>query len=100
GECCRVDGGPGNELARDPGPVASSGLDLDIDEAGSGELVAVFHLVERAGDTADPELDAPPELHRHRPPNDDVRHGEPATRLEDSEGLRQDTALAGGRGGN
>ena len=51
--------------------------------------------VERAGDAADPELHARPDLGRHLAPDHDVGHREPAARLEHPERFGDHLPLVG-----
>src|SRR3989475_13192997 len=67
-----VETGLDQDLARVLDAVDARRLDLDVDEAGPGELGAIVGVAERTGHAADPELDAPAQLRRHRPTDDDV----------------------------
>src|SRR5439155_406093 len=53
-----VEAGAGEQLARVLDTVDPGGLDVDRLEAGLRELLPVLVLAERAGDAADPQLDA------------------------------------------
>src|SRR5216117_2694746 len=53
-------------------------LDVDRLEAGFRELLPVLVLAERAGDAADPQLDALPDRGRHLASDDHVGDGQPA----------------------
>src|SRR5438093_6094275 len=73
----------------------SGWLDLDLVEAGYGQLVSVVGFVEGSGDTADPEKHAAANFGLDFAAGDDVGDGEAATGLEDSEGFAQDLSFVG-----
>src|SRR5207247_9196355 len=53
----------------------------------------LFRSLEGAGDAADPQLHAAAHVRGHVAADDDIRHGEPPTRLEDAEGLPEHRIL-------
>src|SRR5262245_33501912 len=66
------------EVLRIRGPVDSCGLDLDVLEARTAQLLTVAALRERSSNTPDPELHASTDFHRHVVvPDDHIRHGKP-----------------------
>src|SRR2546426_11313199 len=73
--------------------VDPGGLDVDRLEAGFRELPPVLVLAERAGDAADPQLDALPDRGRHLASDDHVGDGQPAPRLQHAERLGKDAVL-------
>jgi len=52
-----------------------------------GEQIAVFHLIERARDAADPQFHVAAHFLRRVAARDDVGHREAAARFENSKGL-------------
>ena len=55
----------------------------------AASLAAYSSSLQRAGDAADPQLHAPPDVGRHLAAHDDVGDGEAAARLQHAERLAQ-----------
>src|SRR5919108_1094206 len=91
-----VDAGARKELAGVFRAIDTRRLDTDRVEACLGELVAIFLLLERAGDAADPELDAAADRRRHLAAHDDVGPGESAARLQHAKRLGEHAVLVAG----
>ena len=70
-------------------------FDLDAAKACVGEQIAVLHLLERAGDAADPQLHVAPNFRRGVAAHDDVGHRESAAGFEHAERLAQHAPLVG-----
>src|SRR5262249_15301414 len=87
--------GAGQEVTRLLHTIDACRFHFDALEADFGELVAVLLLLESAGHTADPELDALSDGRRHGAAHDDVGHGEPTAGLEHAEGFGQHAILVG-----
>src|SRR2546422_11076944 len=62
-------------------------FDRRVYEPGASELLEIDILIECAGNTANPKLDAPLDIRWNLTARDDVRDREPAARLQNSERL-------------
>src|SRR5438105_4283695 len=68
-------------------------LHTDLLEPGLRQQPLILGFLQRTGDAPHPQLHAAPYCGRHLPANDDIRHGEPAARSENAEGLAQHLTL-------
>src|SRR5213083_1687215 len=97
--------GPAGALPRLPGPherphdpalrdlVDPRRLHTDPLEPGLRQQPLILGFLQRTGDAPHPQLHAAPHCGRDLPANDDIRHGEPAARSENAEGLAQHLTL-------
>src|SRR5215470_5144989 len=97
GDGVGTESGAGQKLARALGRVNPGRLHVDVLEPGLRELGAVLGLLERAGDAADPQLDATADLGRQLAAHDDVGDGEPSAGLQHAKRLGQHRVLVGGQ---
>src|SRR5882672_10041924 len=77
--------------------VNASGLDVHGFETGGIKLVAVFVLLECAGDAADPEFHTFANVSGDFTANDDIGDGKAAAGFQHAEGFAEDTILVAGK---
>src|SRR6266404_5316592 len=77
--------------------VNASGLNVHGFKTGGIKLVAVFVLLECAGDAADPEFHTFANVSGDFTANDDIGHGKAAAGFQHAEGFAEDTILVAGK---
>src|SRR5882724_11220262 len=97
GDFFDVEAGGSEKIASFLDFVNASGLDVHGFETGGIKFVAVFVLLECAGDAADPELHAFANVSRNFTANNDVGDGKAAAGLEDAEGFAEDAVFVAGK---
>jgi hypothetical protein len=88
-----VDSGPREERARIIDVVNAPRLNFNRLKARTLEPISIRGLVKGPGDTPHPELDALSNRRRYRSTDDNIRHGKPASRPQDTKGLTKDGLL-------
>src|SRR6185369_5207143 len=77
--------------------IDASGLDFDLLEACSSQLLAIRNIFKSAGDTANPKKNAAPNLREYFTLRHDIGHGKVATGLQHAKCLAKNSVFISGK---